>query len=309
MADIEKCISYGCEREEERPFSEISRRSFLAKAAKAGVILSATGPLAMMAARASFAQEEEKKEEEGKPKLGHRSIDTEKCVGCRKCIPLCPVGAIEFNLKTELAFISPSNCTECNWCFRSKICKPEAIVPGDLEWPRYVAAMFSDVEYSNPRTGIGGRGTEGMKTNDAIARFKRGDIGVVIEPGRPVLGARFSDVEKVIMKFKSHGYDLESESPLIEMLADAKTGALLPELRDLRIISCVIEFILPHTAAEEIMEMATELGNEVDSVFNLSVALRADEGGTSPFRRLFGCDKFSLPNGKVNLGFAAGTTC
>jgi len=46
------------------------------------------------------------------------------------------------------------------------------------------------------KTDIAGRGTAEMKTNDITGRVKRGG-GVAVELGRPGVGTRFTDVEKV----------------------------------------------------------------------------------------------------------------
>jgi hypothetical protein len=79
---------------------------------------------------------------------------------------------------------------------------------------------------------------------------------------------------------------------------------LKPDILNERIISCVIEFVLPDTAAGELMAMVHELSRQVQSVFSLSVALRADEQGGSHFEELFGPDVSYLPNAKVNIGVA-----
>ena len=42
------------------------------------------------------------------------SIDSEKCVGCGICVPLCPVQAI--SILNGKAFIDQDGCTECLQC-------------------------------------------------------------------------------------------------------------------------------------------------------------------------------------------------
>ena len=49
----------------------------------------------------------------------------------------------------------------------------------------------------HPETRIPGRGTEEMKTNEVTGRYRRGMYGMAFELGRPGVGARFHDVEKV----------------------------------------------------------------------------------------------------------------
>jgi hypothetical protein len=212
------------------------------------------------------------------------------------------MGAI--SLSGDKSSIDPNECAECGTCSRAEICPADAIKAVRLGWPRSLRETFSNPLAVHETTGITGRGTEGIKSNDSQNRYQRGDIGVFIELGRPVLGARFTDVERVVNKFKSHGYEVIQNNPITALIADRNTGALEPEVLNEKIISCVLEFVIPDTAARQLMQMVHELAAEVDSVFSLSVALRADENGRSNFRDLFGPDVFCLPNAKVNIGMA-----
>jgi hypothetical protein len=208
------------------------------------------------------------------------------------------------SLGDETSSIDAHECTECSTCTRSEVCPVDAIKTVELGWPRVLRETFSNPLAKHETTGITGRGTEGIKTNDAQNRFRRGDIGVFIEVGRPVLGGRFSDVNRIVKKFKAHGYDVIEENPISALIDDPKTGALKPDILDEKIISCVIEFVLPDTAADELMAVVHELSGQVESVFSLSVALRADGEGRSPFEELFGTNVFCLPNAKANIGMA-----
>jgi ferredoxin len=243
------------------------------------------------------------KESQSTESRPHRWIDREACVGCGKCVPLCPMGAIALDEKSS---IDPDECAECGVCWRSRVCPADAIHRGELVWPRVMREVFSNPMAEHKTTGVAGRGTEGIKTNDSKGRYTRGQMGVFVELGRPVLGARFRDVEKVVKKFKARGYDVNSDNPVADLIADKNTGALKPDILDEKVISCLVEFVLPDTAAGELLEMARELSGEVDSVFNVCVGLRARPGGGSPLNDLFGSETFSLPNGKVNIGVAVG---
>lgn len=231
----------------------------------------------------------------------YRYIDGEACIACGNCAPLCPMGAIHVAAK---ASIDPNECAECGVCWRSRVCPEDAIRPGDLKWPRILREVFSNPLAEHESTGVRGRGTEGIKTNDAKNRYRRGEMGVFVELGRPALGARFRDVERVVRKFKAHGYEVIPDNPVAELIADEKTGALRPEILEEKVISVLTEFILPDDAAGELLEMVEELSREMDTVFNVCVALRANDDGSSPLEDLFGPDTFSLPNGKVNIGLA-----
>jgi len=272
---------------------EISRRHFLNQTAKTGIVIWTVGPWPAVPRSPSM---------QANPSTPHRYIDPLLCIGCGQCAPLCPMGAIRS--ADETFSIDPNECAECGTCSREEICPVDAITTVKLEWPRVLRETFSNPLAKHETTGVTGRGTEGIKTNDSQDRYKRGEIGVFIELGRPVLGARFTDVERVVKKFRAHGYEVIRQNPISELIDDPKTGALRPEILDEKIISCVIELLIPNTAAGELMVMVRELAMEVESIFSLSVALRANEEGRSDFEELFGRDVFRLPNGKVNIGAA-----
>jgi len=269
----------------------LTRRRFLGRAAQAGVVASAG-----IGARDGVG------EADGADAPKHRYVDRDKCIGCGQCVPLCPMGAIR--MVDGKSLVNAAECAECGVCRRSGVCPADAICDGDLEWPRVLRSVFSNPLAEHKGTGVRGRGSEGLKTNDSQDRYRRGQMGVFVELGRPVLGARFRDVERVVKYFKLREYAVCEHNPVADLVADPSTGALKPEILDEKVISCLVEFILPETAARELVEMVEVLRGEVESVFNVSVALRARDDGTSPIEALFGPEVFRLPNGKVNLGLA-----
>jgi ferredoxin len=278
---------------------EISRRSFLGKTAKTGVVFYTLGP--WYAISPAPLRKSRQAESSSGP---HRYIDQSLCIGCGECVPLCPMEAIA--LGDETSSIDANECAECGTCSRAEICPVDAIKTVKLEWPRVLRETFSNPMAVHENTGITGRGTEGIKTNDSQNRYERGEMGIFVEVGRPVLGGRFRDVERIVKKFKAHGFNVIPRNPIASLIDDPETGALKSDILNEKVISCVIEFLLPNTSAGELMAMLAELTGEVESVFSISVALRADEQGKHHFEDIFGDDVYRLPNAKVNIGAARG---
>jgi hypothetical protein len=212
------------------------------------------------------------------------------------------MGAI--SLSEGVSSIDAAECAECNVCTRAAVCTANAIKTAQLEWPRVIRSIYSDPLSSHESTRVPGRGTEEIKTNDSKNVYGPADLGVVIDIGRPALGARFREVEKIVRKFKAAGYDMAEHNPLASLVVD-ESGSLDPEVLNEKVISCVVEYVIPREAAGELMRLVDELNAEVNTVFNVCVALRADEQGDTPLQTLFGTEVFRLPNGKVNIGLAA----
>lgn len=50
----------------------------------------------------------------GKAKRKMPVVDTELCIGCRKCMQVCPADAI--SMKEKAAFINKAMCRKCGLC-------------------------------------------------------------------------------------------------------------------------------------------------------------------------------------------------
>lgn len=234
-------------------------------------------------------------------------IDQELCKKCLNCVPICPMGAIMFQEKVML--IEEDTCVECGVCLRYGICPEGAIKQVDqIPYPRSIRAVFSDPLLAHDNTGIGGRGTEEMKTNDVTNHFKEGKIGFSIELGRPGVGAYLRDLEKVVKKVTTMGVEFAEDNPVIALIVDRKTGALRPEILNEKVLSAISEFLVPEERAMAFIdEMKHFLNESLETVATMSVISKADQQGRSDFlKRLMGRAEKPYPNGKVNIGLAIG---
>src|SRR5512147_91986 len=181
------------------------------------------------------------------------SIDAEKCMGCLECIDFCPVDCI---LEQDgRARIDEDECFECGVCLRAGVCPNDALfMPEEsLRYPRLVRAQFSDPGVSHPAMNQGGRGTEEMKTNDVTGRFRRGEFGMALEFGRPGIGTRFTEIEKVLGVLVTMGVELEENNPVFLLVADPKTGRLKPEVLNEKVLSAILEFKIRQEQLEEVV--------------------------------------------------------
>lgn len=231
-------------------------------------------------------------------------IDENLCIGCRSCVPYCPVGAIRVE-EPDRVYIDQELCTECGTCLRMARCPSDALVePAEVyQEPRSVRKFFSDPMATHKETLLPGRGTEEVKTNDVTARVKRGHVGIAIEMGRPVLGTTMAEVEKVIKRLATLGIRLEKNNPLSYLVDDPETGTLKPWVNKERVISCIVEFSVPAERLRELLAAIRDLANEVDTVFSLDLITRFDEDGNIPVIPVL--EEMGIhyrPNAKINLG-------
>lgn len=235
-------------------------------------------------------------------------IDQEKCLGCKLCVDYCPMEAIhlfkdEKNPKKKKARIDEEECVECGVCFRAEVCKPLAIYSPELKWPRVVRQAFSDPMVEHKQTGVPGRGTEEMKTNEVTGRFPRGSYGMAVEVGRPGVGARLEDLEKIAMALAKIGVVFEPKNPVTFLFADVKTGKLKPELKKEKVLSAIVEFEAQPNQLKEILQSLKEMSGKLESVFSLDLISFPDEGEKGPALKIVKEMGFPVyPNGKVNLG-------
>lgn len=232
-------------------------------------------------------------------------IDQDLCVGCETCLPYCSVNAI--SMKEEKAIIDPNVCTECYVCIRNEVCPVGAIEKTPLEsFIHQFQHVISDPTETTAATGVPGRGTEEAKTNDVTGRFKKGEVGICIDMGRPGIGCYLRDVEKVAMAVAGAGTELagSEHTPLAQLMEDVKTGRLREDIpRNVHFLSIIIEGKCSIGTLPAVLQALKKVEKEVDTVFSLGLACRVDEKGYSPVLDTLKQLGLSQPiRGKVNVG-------
>jgi len=230
-------------------------------------------------------------------------IINDSCIGCRQCLAYCPVGAISFSAEEGRSKLDLDECVECGTCYRSEVCPVDAIEYPDLDYPRTLRRHFSDPTSRHELTRMPGRGTEEVKTNDVTNRFKVGEVGVCIEMGRPGIGTSIMDVETVTKALSKYGVTYEKKNPLVALFSNAEKGEFKDEVKGERVLSIIIEFVVPVDRVTEVLKAIKKVSCEIETVFSISLAGMIDDDGSIPVMEI--AEKLGLehkPNAKINLG-------
>ena len=231
-------------------------------------------------------------------------IDQDKCVACLECLDYCPMEAIRENPENGVIYIDEDECVECGCCLKIRVCPSEAIWQPELDWRRSLRAEFSDASVPHPSTGIRGRGTDEMKTNDITNRYNDDEVGIGIEFGRPGLGFLFSDLEKASVQLAKIGVNFELENPLTELL-NTKTGEfkeIYNEVRGERALSAILECKAPKEKIVEIYNILLSVSKDIDTVFSLDIISKCKDGKIIVKSILDDAGIHVRINGKTNVG-------
>lgn len=259
-------------------------------------------------------------------------INQEKCVACGNCTYVCPMGAIYIDPVTKRAQVNRDECVECYACYNGMskehlppktvrvarkamsallmrfepdpdICPTDAISPDELSWPRVVRRAFSDPRVPHESTGIVGRGTEEVKTNDVSNRVGIGDVGFTIEFGRPGVGARFFQIQEMSRALAAAGVRFEPNNPVTTLMTDTATGDIREDILNEKVLSAILELKVPVARTEEIIRVVWEVEKKLDTIIVLGVGTRCGEDGeetvVAPILRKLGYDP---QRAKTNLG-------
>lgn len=258
-------------------------------------------------------------------------IDQWKCVACGNCVPVCPVGAIYIDPAVGRARVNEDECVECHACYRGMskehlwppmvrairrvaktfrfrfdpepdICPTDALTPQDLAWPRIVRRAFSDPLVPHESTGIAGRGTAEVKTNDVTARVAEGEAGFVIEFGRPGVGARFREIEKMTIALAALGVEFEKQNPVTSLMSDKARGRIREDILNEKVLSAIVEVKTGLAQAPAILRTVRRVSRGLDTVVAVGVSTRCDAEGGERLRALLEAEGYPAYRGKTNLG-------
>jgi ferredoxin len=258
-------------------------------------------------------------------------IDHDKCVACGNCIPVCPMGAIAIDQKLNRATVNLDECVECFTCYRGMskehlnptlvrtirgvlkrlrlrfdpepdVCPTDALTPQELTWPRVVRRAFSDPLVPHEATGVHGRGTEEVKTNDVTGRVGEGEAGFTIEFGRPGVGVRFREIQQVTMALAPLPIAFERKNPVFNLMSDPATGALREDILDEKVLSAIVELKTTLDQVPRVLAMVDEIAPRLNTIVSIGVATRCDALGGDSLEPVLQREGYVFYRAKTNLG-------
>ena len=258
-------------------------------------------------------------------------IDPGRCVGCANCVAVCPMGAISVDRRAHRAVVNEDECVECYTCYRGMsrehlpvavvrairgaarflrfrfdpepdVCPTAALTPRELAWPRNVRRAFSDPLVPHESTGVAGRGTEEVKTNDVTGRVKAGEAGFTIEFGRPGIGVRFRDIDRVTRTLGAAGVAFEPMNPVTSLMTDRTSGAIRDDILDEKILSAIVEVKTELARVPDVLRTLRSVSDRVSTVISVGVSARCDTRGDTELDALLAAEGFQFWRGKTNLG-------
>ncbi len=257
-------------------------------------------------------------------------IDPKLCVACGNCVAVCPMGAIHIG-ESNRAVVNRDECVECYTCFRGMsqehlnpvlvrtvrsvlglfrlrfqpdpdICPTAAIVPDEIEWPRTVRRAFSDPLVTHEATGVHGRGTEEVKTNDVTGRVGVGEAGMVVEFGRPTVGVWFRDIEIMTRALAAAGAEFEPNNPVAKLMTDQQTGRLQPDILDEKVLSAIVEIKTTIDDAARVLQVVEDVSSRIETVVSVGVSTRCDSDGNDDLGDILEQAGYALGRAKTNVG-------
>jgi len=142
-----------------------------------------------------------------------------------------------------------------------------------------VRRAFSDPRVPHESTGVSGRGTEEVKTNDVTDRVGIGQVGFTIELGRPGIGARFRDFQEMSRALAKAGVSFEKNNPITTLMTNVETGDIREDILNEKVMSAIIEIKVGVERTEEIIHIIWEVEKRINTQVVIGVGVRCDENG------------------------------
>jgi len=235
-------------------------------------------------------------------------INQKKCVACGNCVAVCPMGAIYVDTKKNRAQINDDACVECGTCYRGMstehlnptmvravrgvakwmrfrfepepdVCPTGAFEMNELQMPRLIRQIFSDPVVEHKSTGIKGRGTEEVKTNDVSMRVDTGEVGYTIEFGRPGVGVLFSEIEDMTKTLAKNGVTFERNNPITHLMTNVATGEIRQDILPEKILSAIVEIKTKIDEVEKVLNIVRQVNERIDTVTAVGISTRCGVDG------------------------------
>jgi hypothetical protein len=167
-----------------------------------------------------------------------------------------------------------------------------------------VRRAFSDPRVPHESTGVQGRGTEEVKTNDITGRIQKGDVGLTIEFGRPGVGVRFHEIQKMTQALTAAGVSFEKNNPITTLMADEATGTIREDILNEKVLSAIVEVKVAASRTEEIINLVHAVEKQLNTVVAIGVGARCEEDGTETvIAPLLEQSGYRLERAKTNAGY------
>jgi hypothetical protein len=211
------------------------------------------------------------------PVIKRATVDNDECVECYACFN----GMSQEHLNPTLVRMLRRLFQMMRLRFDPEpdVCPTAAFEPEELTWPRVVRRAFSDPRVPHESTGVEGRGTEEVKTNDISGRVQRGEAGLTIEFGRPGVGVRFHEIQLMTRALAQAGVAFEKRNPVTTLMTDVSAGEIRQDILNEKILSAIVEIKVPVARIEEVIGLVHDVERQIDTVVSIGVGARCDEDG------------------------------
>ena len=125
-----------------------------------------------------------------------------------------------------------------------------------------------------------------------------------MEVGRPTVGTRLYEVEKITMELAKVGFnDFEECNPVSGLMQDKQTGKLKDDVLNERVLSAIVELTIKEEELEKCMEAILDIAKITSTVFTMDLITLYGEGMKTRVDNIIKKSKFKLLKvAKINIG-------